>query len=178
MPEETGFTGGKAPYSALAVANSFIELAESHETQLDHMQLQKLIYYAHGWCLAFSDKPLIDEEIQAWPYGPVIESVYHKFKRFGANSIGQVVKSHYGDDLYAPRVNPNDHEIHELLHEIWRVYGNYSGIQLSNMSHQEGTPWSEVWDSNKDGLRSLSIPNSKIKTYFKSKLDSASTNEQ
>ncbi|QLH42366.1 MAG: DUF4065 domain-containing protein [Coxiellaceae bacterium] len=54
------------------------------------MKLAKLIYVAHGWSLALNDVPLIDEAVQAWKFGPVIESVYHEFKHFGNDVINSL----------------------------------------------------------------------------------------
>src|SRR5262245_29920187 len=74
-------------YSALAVANYFLDLAKAKGLALDPMKLQKMIFFAHGWSLALYDEKLIDEPIQAWQYGPVVQSVYHEFKSFGAARI-------------------------------------------------------------------------------------------
>ena len=56
------------PYNALVVANYFIDKAKAEGVSLTPMKLQKLIYMAHGWHLALYDKPLIDEQFQAWDY--------------------------------------------------------------------------------------------------------------
>ena len=58
------------PYSAKAVANYFLARAKESGETLSPMKLQKLIYFAHGWHLAVFDAPLLDEEVQAWDYGP------------------------------------------------------------------------------------------------------------
>ena len=66
-----------APYSSKAVANSFLDIAEAgNVNDISPMKLQKLVYYAHAWHLAFLGQPLIREEVQAWKFGPVIPDVY------------------------------------------------------------------------------------------------------
>ena len=50
----------KPPYSALAVANWFVE----NLAGTTPLKLQKLIYFAHGWHLALKGEPLIDEVVQ------------------------------------------------------------------------------------------------------------------
>jgi uncharacterized phage-associated protein len=44
------------------------------------MKLQKLVYYAQAWSLAWTDTPLFNEDIQAWAKGPVVPALYYKHK--------------------------------------------------------------------------------------------------
>ena len=78
-------------YSAFAVANYFLRLGRDSGEEITPLKIQKLVYIAHGYHLAFtaSDNspnglPLVDDEFaEAWQYGPVFPSLYHHFKRFG-----------------------------------------------------------------------------------------------
>ena len=125
-------------YSALTIANAFIERAKEAGEFLTAMQLQKLVYFAHGWHLAITDKPLIDEQIEAWRYGPVVPSIYQAFLRFGAGPITEVENR---DELGAPLF---DETTRELLDKIWDVYGGFSAPRLSVMTHRSGTPWDKT----------------------------------
>ncbi len=59
-------------YSAQAVANCFLDLANKENKEITPLKIQKLVYIAHGWFLAVTDKPLVDDEfVEAWQYGPV-----------------------------------------------------------------------------------------------------------
>src|ERR1700722_8483585 len=75
------------PYPATVIANEFIALASKAGSALSPLKLQKLVYFAHGWCLALTGRPLISDRVQAWQYGPVIPSIYHEFKYVGNGSI-------------------------------------------------------------------------------------------
>src|SRR5438093_7141533 len=75
------------PYGAKAIANYFLELAEVKDQKIDPMKMQKLVYFAHGWCLALKEAPLITEKIEAWAYGPVIRTLYGAFKDLGSRDI-------------------------------------------------------------------------------------------
>lgn len=67
-------------YSAKAIANKFLDIAESEGAKIDPMKMQKLVYIAHGWGLGFLGEPLITQDIEAWKYGPIISDLYHEFK--------------------------------------------------------------------------------------------------
>lgn len=134
-------------YSAKAIANYFIEIANREGKQLSPMKLQKLVYFAHGWYLALYDEPLLDEKVEAWRYGPVVPSLYHEFKSYGSGKI-----DHYATDIdlddfeiVTPKV-PNDRELKAFLEKVWEVYGGFSAVQLSNMTHEPNTPWASTWD--------------------------------
>src|SRR5579871_2106878 len=76
-------------YSPFEIARFFIEKAHQSGKDISPMKLIKLVYIAHAWNLAFYKKPLISESVQAWKYGPVIESLYHGFKHFRNSTIPQ-----------------------------------------------------------------------------------------
>ncbi len=163
-------------HDALAVANWFLARAEAEGKTLDPMKLQKLIYFAHGWALALSDVPLISERPQAWEFGPVIPVVYHEFKSFGRKPIrGRGVAfdwSAYTDanglfDL--PVIEPEiegDPDAEALLDRIWAVYGDLSGIQLSNMTHLPGGAWHRAYHEVARGRRGVDISDELIKGEF------------
>src|SRR5690242_19451838 len=75
------------PFSAKAVANEFLKLAKEEHRTLSPMQVIKLVYLAHGWYLAITGRPLLDERVQAWRFGPVVPSIYHEFKKYGNGPI-------------------------------------------------------------------------------------------
>lgn len=134
-------------YSAMAVANAFIRRAsEQRLSNLTPMKLQKLLYFAQSWHLALNHAPLIDESFHRWQYGPVIPSLYHDFKEYGANPIvnygghfivqnGQFVKAY-------PIVQDND-PAWNFIDKIIDVYGNFSGPQLSELTHQSNSAWAK-----------------------------------
>ncbi len=37
--------------------------------------------------LFLNDKPLFEDDIQAWAYGPVVPNVYHEYKKYNFNYI-------------------------------------------------------------------------------------------
>ncbi len=140
-------------YSAMAVANAFIKLAKEGQLKnLSPMKLQKLLFFAQSWRLAQNDEPLIDDFFCRWQYGPVIPSLYHEFKEYGARPIsaygGHFIKRQDGIVRVHPIVGDSDTDTWDFLGEIVRVYGGFSGSQLSAMTHEEGSAWSKSGDAD------------------------------
>lgn len=147
-------------YPAKTIANYFIYKSKTDpKSELTPMKLLKLVYTAHGWNLAINNEPLIYESVDAWKYGPVIDSLYHEFKKYGNQPITQLAQ--------APEIPRNDTSTYELLDEIWAKYGGYTAVQLSNWSHEPGSPWDQTWnDKNGKYYNGLPIDNETIRKYF------------
>jgi uncharacterized phage-associated protein len=157
-----------APYPAGAVANFF--LAKS--SAITQMKLHKLLYYAQGWYLAVVGRPLLNETITAWKYGPVLPSLYYDLKKFGAQPIDRLTRTM---DLqtrarYSPQVDADDYVVCGLLDRIWSVYGGLSGQQLSQMTHASDSPWSRVRERHPE-LSGVDIPNEEIRRQFRLRLE-------
>lgn len=151
----------------IAVANFFIEKSMHGRSLLTNMQAVKLTYIAHGWYLGITGEPLLNEVPQAWKYGPVVPSVYEAFKSFGRNPITQLASTTLGNGSTV-NYSIHDQSVVPLLDRIWEVYGGFSGSELSDMTHQPGTPWDEVWNrrGGKDN-REVPIPNPLIEEHYK-----------
>ena len=156
-------------YNSLIIANYFLYLANRDNKLVSAMKLQKLVYFAHGWYLALTGDALIDEQVEAWSYGPVIPSIYHRFKHFGSNPI-----EGFASDIFHPEAMfPEDQEIKRFLEKIWQVYGKLTAIQLSNMTHEPDTPWYKT-RGERAVPKSTDINPDIIKEYFKEELEKVS----
>lgn len=117
--------------TASRVADYFLHLAARDRKTLSPMQILKLVYIAHGWMLGLYSRPLVNQEIEAWQYGPVIPSLYHRFKKYGSNPIDECGDKPAGFDA----------DEQKTLEQVWSGYGNRSGVSLSSLTHESGTPW-------------------------------------
>ena len=149
-------------YSSKAIANYFLKLAELRQQTLNPMKLQKLVYLAHGWYLAITGEPLISEKVEAWQWGPVIRALYHEFKEYGKypikKSATDIERDKMGFFVVSP---PKDPSTIQLLDKVYDVYGGYTAIQLSTLTHEKGTPWDFAWKNEED-----IITNELIKDHY------------
>ncbi len=164
-------------FNSLEIANYFIRLSKRDKVKLDNLQLQKLVYIAHGWYLGYKGEPLLDELPQAWRHGPVVPTVYHSFKDYGPGEIDKYAKVlDFGKlDFVSPSFNADaNKETAKILGVIWDHYKQFSGIELVNLTHQKGTPWDTTvkpYISKSSPIpRNLSIKNETIKNYYSSRI--------
>lgn len=116
---------------------------------ISNLKVQKLLYYTQGFHLAIYNKPLFDEEIVAWQYGPVVPDVYREYKQYGSSSIPveeNVDISFLSDDEFS------------LIKEVYEVYGQFSAFKLMELTHSEA-PWQNT------GINDI-ITHDKLKEHF------------
>lgn len=162
------------PYPAIAVANAFLARAKLDDKTLTPMQIQKLVYFSHGWHLALTNgQPLVDEPAQAWAWGPVFPTLYHAAKEWGGDPIERLItvpeRTFRGgtpsNQLSIPTVPPWDSYVSGLLDRIWDTYGHLGGARLSQLSHDPEGPWFNLRQETQ-AQRGVDIPDARILAYF------------
>lgn len=119
--------------SALAVAKCLLDIArEDGAPEPSFVRIQKLVYFAHGLFLALNDKPLIEEQLEAWVWGPIFPSLYYGL--FGRD-ISQVLAN-------GPVVE--DEDVLAFIKPLDKILRPLSTTQLSVIAHRKGSPWYEV----------------------------------
>ncbi len=139
-----------------AIANYFIKKGNDNSKVFTVMQLLKLTYIAHGYCLAVIKEPLSNQEPEAWQYGPIFPDLYYGLKYIDSwPAVTRRFECRDRGDF-----NENEEKILDF------VYENYSGLdgwQLSKLTHKDGTPWDVA--CRKNGLKTT-ISNDSIKKHF------------
>ena len=135
-------------------------------SEITPLALQKLLYYIQGLYMIKYNKPLFDEDCQAWIHGPVYKEVYDMFKSFQYNPI---------DDkrfiLLRDRFKELDNDEKEVIDLVVDTFGMYSGKVLEEITHKE-KPWINARRGNYVYENSNEIINkSDIKDYFESVLN-------
>ena len=137
------------------IANEFIRLGINDDNPVTPMEVQKLMFFAHGWMLGVYDKPLHYGLWEAWKYGPVLPVVYHNLSYFVANPVTDVIR--FADD---PDLDDAERDMIEFVHRDYRPMG---ALRLSRLTHLKGSPWDKV---NRKRWGSKIIPNETIQEYF------------
>ncbi len=123
---------------------------------MTNLRLQKLLYYAQAWHLAFTAHPLFQEDFEAWTHGPVVRSLYDKFKECEWRSLP--VPTDQMPDVLA--------ESRQILDEVWEQYGQFSASYLEELTHQEA-PWIEARGDREPGDRcSAIISKDSMRDYY------------
>ena len=140
----------EAAYKKTDEAISVLEGFSSHESktelialyilhmgyEITNLSLQKLLYYVKGFSYLMLGKDIIEEECEAWAYGPVIPYIYEKYKKLGNSVIPDYdVSIEYGRLLSSKEIAVLDHTVNCL--------GIFNGKVLMELTHKE-KPWVEA----------------------------------
>ena len=94
-------------------------------------KLQKLCYYSQAWTLAWTGKPLFEEEFEAWRNGPVCRELFARHK--GEYAVDESIVSDADIDALS-----DDEK--DSINVVLDTYGNKEPYELRAMSHEE-SPW-------------------------------------
>ena len=149
----------------IAIINSLILASNAGGRGTSNLRLQKLAYFTHGVYSASSEAgaPLIEEPFQAWPYGPVLVSIYHAFKAHGSQSISFLLTD---DDSQAYKV-PHGSVLCPYISSITNWAADKGDIDLVRISHQQASPWYQAYYDDETARGAL-IDQSTIASYFQS----------
>ena len=148
-----------SPYDSRQVANHLINLSNQRGVPMSIMRLLKVTYMTHGWTLAVLERPLVNDYVQAWKYGPVIPSIYYSFRPQGVYNLKPIPLVHQSDF---------DDDVDDLISSVYDIYKPLSANQLSALTHLKDGPWHTKY---KKGERGIIIPNELIAEHFKDKLE-------
>lgn len=118
-----------------------------------HFKLQKMLYILEVKSLIYSGKSLIDENFEAWEYGPFLRSVYDKYSYMAACEIK--VRQKTNRELPSDQRNAIINNIDELAGmNLW---------ELAQISMEADTPWAKVYEKGSQ----VKIPGQFMVSYAK-----------
>ncbi len=150
----------KENLSPSTVAEHILWLRRNQETTPLH--IVKLVYLCHGWMLGIKGLPLVNEPVITGRYGPVLQSLYDRYQAFGDGPIVGVEQS--GAD-HSNDLTPLQLSIVNFVHG---VYEEFPDTELSEMTHEPGTPWSEIYNSQGLGAE---IPKELVRNHYRQMVD-------
>ena len=146
-------------HDARGIGNYFIEKYRENNLLLTTPILGKMVYFAHGWTLGHTDNPLITQEVEMWPYGPMIRELYEAYR------VQHVIVSDYLMDkkgkLYTADMTDREKEI---VDKVFKEYSPLESYKLTNIVQSAFSPWTK----NRYRLKKFDIiPNAEIMSYYK-----------
>ena len=131
-------TEGRVKMGALNVANYIID-NWSDKFEITNLKLNKLVYYSQVESLRKYNRPLFDDIVEAWQYGPVEPVVYHTFSSYGRNCITK------SSDLAIL-----DGTSKKLIDSVMDKLGMLTAFDLVTLSHKPDGAWASVYSPNRD----------------------------
>lgn len=129
-------------FKSVDIANLFIG-RYGKRAFLTNLKLNKLVYYSQVEALRDEGSVLFDDPIEAWGYGPVEPSVYHRFSYYGRSRIQEP------SVLFGQKIIDDRRAIH-FVDKTWEDYGFLTAYDLVNYSHREGSAWKSTYDPQRD----------------------------
>lgn len=141
----------------MATAHDVAAYILRHSGPVSAMKLEKLVYYCQAWSLVWDDRPLFDDEIQAWANGPVVPVLYEKHRgKFSVESW--------------PDGDPDalDETAVETVDQVLDAYKPHNAQFLSDLTHREA-PWRDARCGIPDGERGeCEITKESLMEYYSS----------
>lgn len=155
-------------YAAALISYAFVKRGIMELKPVTQMKVQKMVYFAHGYHLAKFGTPLIEEQFEAWKYGPVIPSIYEVYKLYGSEEIVDTTLIPDDQELELELTELNA-RAEDAINYTWDATGDVPARALSNWSHKPDSPWAEAF---KPDTLSIPIKNDRIEQYFTGVLSS------
>jgi uncharacterized phage-associated protein len=141
---------------------------------MNHLKLQKIIYYVEAYHLALFGNSLIDDEFEAWVHGPVSRKLWKAFSKYSVYNLISFDRS---------RSREIENTFTSFLSEIQATFVNRvisgakskTGNQLEALSHVED-PWRNARKGLSPGLPSRNlISKTEMTLYYKTKYSEKGT---
>ncbi|MCI8397125.1 MAG: DUF4065 domain-containing protein [Clostridia bacterium] len=134
------------------------------------LKLQKLLYICFADYMCNTGKKLFTDRIVAYKYGPVVEDVYKKYRKYGYKLIEEA-KDIESDSKYEmpskSRILFAEDGTEKIIsiEKTLTKYGNLSASELVELTHRENTPWDRTYKGT--FFLNPVIENDIIKAYHK-----------
>lgn len=99
---------------------------------LTNLQIQKTLYLINLFYLGRTGKILINEDFEAWDYGPVLPNLYREINFFGSDPVLDIFKN----------TNPlKDGAEYDIIVELGKKLSKMTASQLVSVTHNKKGAW-------------------------------------
>lgn len=156
-------------YEAKDVAKFIVNYANSKGKFVNNAMVNIILYYLQGFSYICYNRPLFQDDFEAWAYGPRIPKVYIPFSMFGLERIrpydtvwdlicyNKVENINYREGFSKRIADFLEVNVTDLL--------QYTSKELVASTWKKGTAWEKIYEEGRKNI----IPKSVIKNYFLSK---------
>ncbi len=154
-------------YDGRQVTNYILDFCEQHQRPVTNLALQKILYFCHVWSLVKLNKPLVKHQFEAWQFGPVLQYVYHEFKKFDRSPIAaRAIRFNTTNGKKEIVDYCFDEETESLLSRVIDFYSQLSPSHLVDLSHANDGPWAGVWNHKGKINPGMKIEDINIREYY------------
>lgn len=123
--------------TAIEIAQYIIKKSLDDNNPITNLKLQKMLYYIQKDSLRQRGTVAFHDIIQAWPFGPVVPTVYYKYCGYGAMPIT------------APVVNDFhfDSGIKQIIENVIEKKININPWEMVEDTHKTGGAWQSVYNN-------------------------------
>lgn len=116
------------------IAAALVHEAARRGLRLDQLQLQALVYIAHGWRLVLSSEPLTGDRPVITSFGPEYERLANALRGCGVAAVER-------RDLPPLSSSILNQEERELISSIIDTHATLDAAQLAAVTCEENSPW-------------------------------------
>lgn len=128
-----------ARHSAMEFARYIIDLCTNIGSSISDLKLQKVLYYIQLAFILNRKEDAFVDEMEAWPYGPVVREVYNNYSSYGSTKIC----------LQYPNANVFNEDELTIIHAVLYNCLNKNAWDLVEMTHEPGGPWDITYDQGR-----------------------------
>lgn len=151
----------------IAAANYIIERTNTYNKEnpsttifMTCKRLQKLLYFSEiEFMKRNGGQSMFKDEFHAWPSGPVIPFVYHKFMKYQYGRMDQIQ-----EDGHSGLTQAMIDALEYILQKTWDL----DVLDLIEISHIDGGPWRRFYNAT-DPKHEQIIPKHEIFAFYKTR---------
>lgn len=130
----------------ISVEDAAGHLAKISGWKLSNLQMQKILYLADMNFVGQHGARLVDEDFEAWDYGPVIPSLYHECKAFGSKRVPDIF---WGAEIISGTPEA------EMIERAWQRLKALNPGRLVENTHWAGGAWAKRYVAGNRGIKIL-----------------------